>query len=306
MNNHKVSTALVTTTLLFSAGLTTFAAAKKAKVSPYKVTENSRYFTGKATPKAKVKVSRYGITYAYGKAKANGTFKLKANDELTANWKYRVTVAKKGYKTTSKYVKAKAVSQKTNTVYVPQTDPATDIALQNSQKQISQLNDQVKSLNDQLTGLKGNNTESAKSTASDLQSRIDDLKYRIADLNSTNNDLQAKIAEYTKNINDFNEYTTIKGEIDGYKKTKNNFWNKLRLLQQLKLNKDIKDAEKRQKPHTDGYNIVNADETGYKSTLASMQSQEASNSANITNLTNQQTNLSNQLAAINKELGVSN
>ncbi|AQW20969.1 hypothetical protein PL11_003075 [Lentilactobacillus curieae] len=306
MNNHKVSTALVTTTLLFSAGLTTFAAAKKAKVSHYKVTENSRYFTGKATPKAKVKVSRYGITYAYGKAKANGTFKLKANDELTANWKYRVTVAKKGYKTTSKYVKAKAVSQKTNTVYVPQTDPATDIALQNSQKQISQLNDQVKSLNDQLTGLKGNNTESAKSTASDLQSRIDDLKYRIADLNSTNNDLQAKIAEYKPNVDAYTKYTNAQKAIKDARWDSIRVKNWLNIKEQLGTVKTRATAWAQLAQNLKGYNKIKKNHDQYINTYNTMKDQVASNSANITNLTNQQTNLSNQLAAINKELGVSN
>ncbi|WP_054655772.1 hypothetical protein [Secundilactobacillus silagei] len=82
-----------------------------------KLTSKSTYVKGSATKLATIKLSRYHTTYAYGKANSKGQFSLKLKHKLHANWKYRLTVIKKGYKTTTTYVKsAKIPASSSNNV----------------------------------------------------------------------------------------------------------------------------------------------------------------------------------------------
>lgn len=56
--------------------------------------------SGTTTKGAKIKVTRYTKTYGIGKVTAkSGKFTFKLKQSVKANWHYRVTVTKKGYKT---------------------------------------------------------------------------------------------------------------------------------------------------------------------------------------------------------------
>lgn len=96
---------------LWCGNLTANAKAKQLKLHVNSVEEGQTVISGKTTPKAKVKVSRYKYTYAVGRANKNGDFTLYSKDVWSGNWNYRVTASKKGYRTVKRYVISKPVTE---------------------------------------------------------------------------------------------------------------------------------------------------------------------------------------------------
>lgn len=102
--NKSVVTIATATSFLLAGGIAQ-ASVKNASVKPAKITSKSTSVKGTATKSATIKLSRYNTTYAYGKATSKGKFSFKLKHKLHAGWSYRLTVSKKGYKTTHKYLK---------------------------------------------------------------------------------------------------------------------------------------------------------------------------------------------------------
>lgn len=142
MNGKQLITALVTISLPFGFGITASAKTHNLKISVNKLTDRSTYISGKTSAKAKVSVTRNGIVYAKGKANSKGLFKLKASNPLSSDWHYRVTAAKKGYKTISKYVLVSSKSSKQGS--------------KSTQDQIKALNKKIADLQRQISGLNQN------------------------------------------------------------------------------------------------------------------------------------------------------
>lgn len=114
--DKKLVVMTIATGLTLTSGVVAQASTKKASVNPVTPTVKSTYFKGTATKKATIKLSRYKTIYAYGKVTNKGKYTLKLKHKIHAGWKYRVTVAKKGYKTTLKYVKISRSKLTTTTV----------------------------------------------------------------------------------------------------------------------------------------------------------------------------------------------
>lgn len=140
MNSKQLITALVTISLPFGFGITASAKTHNLKISVNKLTDRSTYISGKTSAKAKVSVTRNGIVYAKGKANSKGLFKLKASNPLSSDWHYRVTAAKKGYKTISKYVLVSSKSSKQGSKSTQDQIKALNKKIADLQKQISGLN----------------------------------------------------------------------------------------------------------------------------------------------------------------------
>ncbi|WP_461243024.1 hypothetical protein [Secundilactobacillus muriivasis] len=111
--NKKLVVMAIATGLTLTSNVVAQASTKKASVKPVTPTVKSTYFKGTATKKATIKLSRYKTIYAYGKVTSKGKYSLKLKHKIHAGWKYRVTVAKKGYQ--SKYVYVKTKPSKTGT-----------------------------------------------------------------------------------------------------------------------------------------------------------------------------------------------
>ncbi|OOV21130.1 hypothetical protein LG101_12000 [Levilactobacillus brevis] len=140
MNGKQLITALMTISLPFGFGITASAKTHNLKISVNKLTDRSTYISGKTSAKAKVSVTRNGIVYAKGKANSKGLFKLKASNPLSSDWHYRVTAAKKGYKTISKYVLVSSKSSKQGSKSTQDQIKALNKKIADLQKQISGLN----------------------------------------------------------------------------------------------------------------------------------------------------------------------
>ena len=140
MSGKQLITALVTISLPFGFGITASAKTHNLKISVNKLTDRSTYISGKTSAKAKVSVTRNGIVYAKGKANSKGLFKLKASNPLSSDWHYRVTAAKKGYKTISKYVLVSSKSSKQGSKSMQDQIKALNKKIADLQRQISGLN----------------------------------------------------------------------------------------------------------------------------------------------------------------------
>ena len=140
MNGKRLITTLVTISLPFGFGITASAKTHNLKISVNKLTDRSTYISGKTSAKANVSVTRNGIIYAKGKSNSKGLFKIKASNPLSGNWHYRVTAAKKGYKTTSKYVLVSSKSSKQASKSTQDQITALNKKIADLQKQISSLN----------------------------------------------------------------------------------------------------------------------------------------------------------------------
>ena len=140
MNGKRLITTLVTISLPFGFGITASAKTHNLKISVNKLTDRSTYISGKTSAKANVSVTRNGIIYAKGKSNSKGLFKIKASNPLSSDWHYRVTAAKKGYKTTSKYVLVRSKSSKQDA--------------KSTQYQITALNKKIIDLQKQIASLK--------------------------------------------------------------------------------------------------------------------------------------------------------
>lgn len=148
--------ALTAATALMIYGAPTVNA--KTKTVSLKVTTlkpGVKTISGKATPGAKIRVSRYAKTYATGKATKKGTFKLKTKMKLKGGWHYKITAAKKGYQ--SKKVSRYVVTTKTD-------------------QQVAALQSQINALQQQLVQF-GSNSQST-----DLRNQIANLKNELATL----------------------------------------------------------------------------------------------------------------------------
>lgn len=151
----------------------------KTKTVNLKVTtlkSGAKTISGKATPGAKIRVTRYAKTYAMGKATKQGTFKLKTKVKLKGGWHYKVTATKKGYQ--SKALKRYVVKPKTT----------------NQNKQVTTLQSQIAALQQQLTQLQ------AKANGNvDVQNQITELKAQINGLKSDLVTVQAKSTQKNSN-----------------------------------------------------------------------------------------------------------
>lgn len=104
--------------------------------------------SGTATKGAKIKVTRYAKTYVTGKVSAkSGKFTFKLKQPVKANWHYRVTVTKKGYKTKVVHY---GVTEKTEKS-VNQTD-RSDV-FNKLQAQIDELRSQISNLQVQIANV---------------------------------------------------------------------------------------------------------------------------------------------------------
>ncbi len=104
MNKYVIAIATATGFLLTS-GMVAQATIKNTSVKFSKVSSKRTYIKGVATKSAAIRISRYNITYAYGKATKKGRFNLKLKHKLHKGRHYRVTVSRKGYKTYTVHVK---------------------------------------------------------------------------------------------------------------------------------------------------------------------------------------------------------
>lgn len=152
----------------------------KTKTVSLKVTTlkpGVKTISGKATPGAKIRVTRYAKTYATGKATKKGTFKLKAKVKLKGGWHYKVTATKKGHKsTTLKCYVAKSKITKQNT-------------------QVTILQSQIAVLQQQLIQL-----QTKANGNVDVQNQVTDLKVKISDLKSNLASVQSKSIQKNSNI----------------------------------------------------------------------------------------------------------
>lgn len=146
MDNKQLVIGLLALSLPFGVGVSASAKTHALKMSVNKLTESSTYISGKTSAKATVSVTRYGISYAKGKANSKGVFKIKASSPLSSNWHYRVTATKKGYKTVSKYVLVKGISNKS------------------SNQSSKAIQDQIASLNKQITALQQQVNEASQNS----------------------------------------------------------------------------------------------------------------------------------------------
>lgn len=96
---------------LWCGNLTANAKVKQLKLHVNSVEEGQTVISGKTTPKAKVKVSRYKYTYAVGKATRKGNFRLYSRKAWMGNHSYKLTVSKKGYRTTTHFIRVKSVKK---------------------------------------------------------------------------------------------------------------------------------------------------------------------------------------------------
>ncbi|WP_331764458.1 hypothetical protein VDS59_11690 (plasmid) [Levilactobacillus brevis] len=158
MNGKQLITALVTISLPFGFGITASAKTHNLKISVNKLTDRSTYISGKTSAKANVSVTRNGIIYAKGKSNSKGLFKIKASNPLSGNWHYRVTAAKKGYKTTSKYVLVSSKSSK-------QASKSTQDQIKALNKKIADLQKQISSLNQNPQTVYVNNSTNQSSSS---------------------------------------------------------------------------------------------------------------------------------------------
>ncbi|GAX06370.1 hypothetical protein IWT25_01714 [Secundilactobacillus pentosiphilus] len=105
--NKSVVTIATATSFMLMGGLAQ-ASIRKTSVKPAKLTSKSTFVKGTATKSATIRLSHNHTTYAYGKATNKGKFSLKLKHKLHNSWKYRLTISKKGYKTTTAYLKISA------------------------------------------------------------------------------------------------------------------------------------------------------------------------------------------------------
>ncbi|GAX03440.1 hypothetical protein IWT140_01043 [Secundilactobacillus pentosiphilus] len=105
--NKSVVTIATATSFMLMGGLAQ-ASIRKTSVKPAKLTSKSTFVKGTATKSATIRLSHNHTTYAYGKATNKGKFSLKLKHKLHNSWKYRLTVSKNGYKTTTAYLKISA------------------------------------------------------------------------------------------------------------------------------------------------------------------------------------------------------
>ncbi|GAA3608906.1 FlxA-like family protein [Secundilactobacillus similis] len=169
----------------------------KTKTVNLKVTTlkfGAKTISGKATPGAKIRVTRYAKTYATGKATKQGTFKFKAKVKLKGGWHYKVVATKKGYQ--SKVLKRYVVKPKTTA---------------KTNQQITALQSQINALQQQLAQLGNTNNTDVSVQSSDLKNQIASLKNELAAV-------QAKVAQ-SKAGNKSNNFSKDTTELDNERPT---------------------------------------------------------------------------------------
>lgn len=179
----------------FGLGFTDASAKTKAAVKPYPFNENYHHISGKATKGATIKISRYSTVYAYGTATKRGNFSFKLKHNLIGGSHVRITVAKKGYKTTRHYYAVGKVDTTPYSVTTPQTT-VTVPTNSNSGTQ-NQPNSSVAPTAPQST-----NVNTTPSTINIKQADIDDLAV-----------LNKKIASVQQNSNlEYSVYNRLGGD----------------------------------------------------------------------------------------------
>lgn len=143
--NKKIVVMAIAAGLTLTSSVVVQASTKKVSVKPIIPTAKSTYFKGVASKGATIKLSRYKTVYAYGKVTNKGNYSLKLKHKIHAGWKYRVTAAKKGYKTTKKYIKV-VTTKKTmpnttvNVVSTTSSTPTAKIVTQPNSSSITNTN----------------------------------------------------------------------------------------------------------------------------------------------------------------------
>lgn len=227
--NKSVVTIATATSFLLVGGIAQ-ASVRGTSIKPTKLTSKSTYWKGSATKLATIKLSRYHTTYAYGKANSKGKFNLKLKHKLHANWKYRLTVTKKGYKTTTTYVKStkyKAtpkttpVSTSSNTKSTNSNTSTTNVKNVTSNQLVSsnkQISNTIKNTSNSSGSTSapstintGRTSSSSKSVDTSTSPAKSATQSTSSDTNSSkNNPTQTNIQKLNKQLDDL---ITLDGQI---------------------------------------------------------------------------------------------
>ncbi|MEE8824324.1 hypothetical protein LASUN_01400 [Lentilactobacillus sunkii] len=183
---------------LWCGNLTANAKVKQLKLHVNSVEEGQTVISGKTTPKAKVKVSRYKYTYAVGKANKNGNFTLYSKDVWSGNWSYRVMASKKGYRTIKRYVIAKPVTETNieptikvqnindinNRQATTEVNNGSDSDKNAVDQQIAQLKSELNNLQNQLNNKVDNSSPRLLSVVSPEEKKLhEELLSKVTPLN---------------------------------------------------------------------------------------------------------------------------
>lgn len=172
--NSRYVVLLATSIFAISSTSTQVSAATKTKQQlNLKVTavhKGDRYITGTETAGAKVKVTCYAKTFGTGKVAKSGKFKFKLKQPVKANWHYRLTVTKKGYR--AKVVHFGAVKKAT-----PATNQNSDAA-----KLLARIEQLEARLNQTQPSSDSAEVTALKNQIANLRAQIDSMEPRLLDV----------------------------------------------------------------------------------------------------------------------------
>lgn len=195
--NSRYVVLLATSIFAISSTSTQVSAATKTKqqlnLKVAAVHKGDRYITGTATAGAKVKVTRYAKTFGTGKVAKSGKFKFKLKQPVKANWHYRLTVTKKGYK-------AKVIHFGVIKKVIPAANQNSDVAklLVRIEQLEARLNQtQLSSDSAEVTAL--------KNQIANLQAQIDSMEPRLLDV-------YEEKPEWKPLLNEVNELQKVRDE----------------------------------------------------------------------------------------------
>lgn len=169
--NSRYVVLLATSIFAISGTSTQVSAATKTKqqlnLKVAAVHKGDRYITGTATAGAKVKVTRYAKTFGTGKVAKSGKFKFKLKQPVKANWHYRLTVTKKGYK-------AKTIHFGVVKKVTPAANQNSDVA-----KLLARIEQLEARLNQTQPSSDSAEVTALKNQIANLQAQIDSMEPRL-------------------------------------------------------------------------------------------------------------------------------
>ncbi|KRK98683.1 hypothetical protein FD04_GL000418 [Secundilactobacillus odoratitofui DSM 19909 = JCM 15043] len=172
--NSRYVVLLATSIFAISSTSTQVSAATKTKqqlnLKVAAVHRGDRYITGTATAGAKVKVTRYAKTFGTGKVAKSGKFKFELKQPVKANWHYRLTVTKKGYK--AKVIHFGVVKKVT-----PAANQNSDVA-----KLLARIEQLEARLNQTQPNSDSAEVTVLKNQIANLQAQIDSMEPRLLDV----------------------------------------------------------------------------------------------------------------------------
>jgi hypothetical protein len=224
--NRKVVTVVITAGLALSGSLVVQASIKKASVKPITPTVKSTRFKGTSTKKATIKLSRYKTVYAYGKATSKGKFSLKLKHRMHTGWKYRVTVAERGYKTTKKYIKV-ATSKKpaSSKITTTNTTSVTNATQENGNSAITNSTSSSSKVTDATNVAKSSDSPQQTADialANQYQAKADDLIQELTPLQEQSQTLADEERFYGYKPNSAEYYADLDAKIKSYQEQMDN------------------------------------------------------------------------------------